>query len=81
MAEHGADFLYKDTLRQTAMYYLARDGKFEAIKLFVNKGVPVEDSDNYGQTPLFYACREGHLEIASYLVENGADVNHKDCVG
>lgn len=43
------------------MYYLARDGKLEAIQLFVKHGVPVEDSDSYGQTPLFYACREGHL--------------------
>ncbi len=63
MAKHGANFGYKDTLQQTALYYLARDGKLEAIKLFLSKGVPAQQNDNYGQSPLFYACREGHLQV------------------
>ena len=35
MQEHGANFNYKDTLNQTALYYLVRDGKLRCVKLFL----------------------------------------------
>jgi len=38
-----------DTYNQTALYYLARDGKTKAVELFVNKGnVKTNISDLWG---------------------------------
>jgi len=39
MSEYGANFNYKDILQQTALYYLARDGNTEAVRLFIQAGV------------------------------------------
>ena len=41
MGKAGCNLAYKDTLQQTALYYLARDGKLDCIKLFVSHGVSV----------------------------------------
>ena len=50
-----------DTLSQTCLFYVARDGINELAQLFIEKGCNANQIDSYGQTPLFYAAREGFV--------------------
>lgn len=51
----GVDPKYKDTLKQTAIYYAAREDHAELIKILVKLGCNLNDKDEYGQTPIYYA--------------------------
>ncbi|QMT32621.1 ankyrin repeat domain-containing protein [Conchiformibius steedae] len=50
----------------------------EAIKFFIEKGVPVNAQDVYKMTPLHYAMRGGYADGAIVLLEAGADPNIPD---
>ncbi len=54
--QKGVDPTYKDTLKQTALYYAARENQIEMIQLLVKSGCKLNDKDEYGQTPIYYAC-------------------------
>jgi len=71
----------EDTLNQTCLFYVSRDGRLDLVKLFLNHGCKANHSDSYGQTPLFYAAREGHCDIMHTLIEAGADPDFIDNEG
>ena len=51
-------------------------GRLISVKKFVEeKGVSVEQTDNYGRTPLFFAVDNNKFDIVKYLVEKGAQVD------
>jgi ankyrin repeat protein len=50
----------------------------DLVKLLIEKGANVNESDELNQTPLFVAVNTEQIEIVKLLIENGADVNHKD---
>jgi ankyrin repeat protein len=52
----------------------------EMNKLFISKGVSINEKNMYGSTPLHYAVHI-HPKVAEILIENGADVNVKDAQG
>jgi ankyrin repeat protein len=70
-----------DSLSQTCLFYVSRDGINELAKLFIYYGCKANQVDSYGQTPLFYAAREGYLDIVKTLVEAGADADQIDADG
>lgn len=70
-----------DSLNQTCLFYVARDGITELTALFIEKGCNPNQIDNFGQTPLFYGSREGFLDIVKLLVNAGADADHADNEG
>jgi len=51
------DPLAKDKIQQTCIYYAAREGKYNACKYLLEKGVPLNEPDLYHQTPIYYAAR------------------------
>jgi len=57
-----------DSLSQTCLFYVARDGINELAQLFIHYGCNANQVDSYGQTPLFYAAREGFLDVVRTLV-------------
>lgn len=57
LCEIGVDPAYRDSLKQTALFYSAKDGKIATCQFFLNKGLALNEPDNYGQTPIFYAAR------------------------
>ena len=79
--DQGVDLAYKDTLRQTALYYASREGINEMITCLVQAGCKLNDKDEYGQTPLYYACREGKTDTVRLLLSTGADCNSVDMHG
>jgi ankyrin repeat protein len=81
LVAQGVDPLYRDTLKQTALYYACREQQYTLIKELLAAGCQVNNRDEYGQTPIYYACREGHIEVVRLLLQNGADVNNSDMHG
>ena len=71
----------QDSLDQTCLFYVSRDGRTDLARLFIQNGCKSNHIDSYGQTPIFYASREGYLEVMKILVESGADADHLDNEG
>jgi ankyrin repeat protein len=46
----------------------------ELVKILIDAGSKVNETDSAQNTPLFWAAGEGHLEIVKLLVENGANI-------
>ena len=46
---------------------------FEAVKLLVDAGAPVNGKQEKGWTPLHEAVRQGNAEMTTYLLAHGAD--------
>eukprot|EP01017_Pseudomicrothorax_dubius_P027379 TRINITY_DN3145_c0_g5_i1.p1 TRINITY_DN3145_c0_g5~~TRINITY_DN3145_c0_g5_i1.p1 ORF type:complete len:575 (+),score=82.61 TRINITY_DN3145_c0_g5_i1:309-2033(+) len=78
LIQYGADPRFKDNLKQTALYYLARDGKTKVLEYLLDRGCPIDDTDIYLQSPLYYAAREGKEETLRMLISRGANFNKID---
>ncbi len=52
----------------------------ELNKLFISKGVSINEQNMYGSTPLHYAVHI-HPRVAEILIDNGSEVNLKDNQG
>ncbi len=76
MVEAASNALPAETIQMAA-----GDGDFEAVKLFVQNGVSVNEQDEYGYSPLHAACSYGNVEIAQWLIEHGANVSLQDFEG
>ncbi|GGS68551.1 ankyrin repeat domain-containing protein [Nonomuraea spiralis] len=57
----------------TRMFDLARAGDTEALRAYVEAGVPVNLSNSKGDTLLMLAAYHGHAETVRMLVASGAD--------
>lgn len=73
--------MQKDKIKQTCLYYAARESKYLCCKYLCEIGVPVNELDFYLQTPIYYAAREGATKICELLISYGADVNVEDKYG
>jgi len=65
-------------MKQSILFYLAKEGHAKCIEMILSKGINPEDSDIHGQTPIYYASRDGRIDVIKLLLQWGADVNHKD---
>lgn len=77
----GVDPSQKDKINQTALYYAARESKFNCCKFLLEKRVPLNDKDLYQQTPIYYAAREGATNIIELFLNYGASINVEDKYG
>lgn len=60
----------KDTLlKQTALYYAAREGHLEAVKILVENGIDINIKDYKNQYALNYAKLNNHMNIVEYFYE------------
>ncbi|MFC5822241.1 ankyrin repeat domain-containing protein [Nonomuraea insulae] len=59
----------------TRMFDLARAGETEALRAYVEAGVPVDLTNGKGDTLLMLAAYYGHAETVRMLVTSGADPN------
>ncbi|SBS84395.1 hypothetical protein, conserved [Plasmodium ovale curtisi] len=68
----------KDLMKQTCLFYAAREGHINLCNFLIEKGCNPNDADNFGQTCLFYASREGKTECVETLIKKGANPNLLD---
>ncbi|GAW80037.1 hypothetical protein, conserved [Plasmodium gonderi] len=68
----------KDLMKQTCLFYAAREGHTSLCTYLIDKGCNPNDADNFGQTCLFYASREGKTECVEALIKKGANPNLLD---
>eukprot|EP00899_Mesostigma_viride_P016491 jgi/Mesvir1/24843/Mv22080-RA.1 len=55
---------------------VARTGRLDVVKHFVQFGVDLDVSDDNGYSPLHRAAENGHAEVAMCLVKAGAKLNN-----
>ena len=70
--KHGVDVAKVDDLKQSALFYTARDGKYQLCQYFIKEQVDVNLIDYYGQNAIFYAVKYGHLDVVKLLKDNGS---------
>lgn len=56
----------------------AEDDNTTMVQVLINKGTPVDITDENGATALHYACHRNRARLASVLLHNGANPNAKD---
>jgi len=65
----------------TPMYFAARQGCVECIKVLASLKADVNFADQDGVTPLINTLMNGHFDTAGALLDAGADPNIADAVG
>ena len=61
-----------------ALMKAANSADPDAVRDWVEHGVPVDARSPSGWTPLMAVANKGHLELVQYLVAKGADVEAKN---
>uniref|UniRef100_A0A7S4V0C9 N-acetyltransferase domain-containing protein n=1 Tax=Alexandrium monilatum TaxID=311494 RepID=A0A7S4V0C9_9DINO len=67
-----------DRLRQTPLFFAAREGNRDCATFLVEQRCEVNHRDVYGQSPLFYSVRESHVEMCRLLRDLGASFDIRD---
>ena len=60
-------------MRVQPLHAAAAGQSFEAVKLLVDAGAPVNGKQEKGWSPLHEAVRQGNANMTAYLLAHGAD--------
>lgn len=74
-------FKYGGYARKPLHWASRRKGSVEIIKLLIEHGAKVNETDGTGETPLHFASSRGFVDVVKLLLEHGANVNAKDYNG
>ena len=64
---------------RSGLYWAAREGRTEILRLLLDSGGSVDSTDKDGTTPLIAAAYFGHGDAARLLLESGADAAQTVC--
>ena len=64
----------QDSRARSSLLQAARKGDVEAVKKALNKGVPIESTNDRGETPLCLAVIGGHVPTISALLSRNARI-------
>ncbi|RJE17554.1 hypothetical protein PHISCL_10109, partial [Aspergillus sclerotialis] len=64
--------------KRTPLSWSAQNGRIELVKLFLQRGMTINDADRDGQTSLSLASWNGHETVVRLLIDRGADVNARN---
>lgn len=67
----GVDLNAGDYDNRTGLHLAASEGKLEAVKFFIAKGVNLSPRDRFGGTPLIDAKRGDHRQVVALLEKHG----------
>lgn len=82
LVERGIAVNHLDNdLKQTALFFAAREGHVLTTKFLLSVGADPNILDLRGQTALFYAVAKGRVETAEALVKGGAGLDFVDVYG
>jgi len=68
----------KDEFGQTALWWAAKIGSCEMMRLLLKVGAGADSANYAGFTPLIQAAIGGHTDATVLLLENGADPDKRD---
>jgi hypothetical protein len=57
------------------IYSLCRHNKYREIESLLEKGAPVDATDEFGNTPLVIAAQNGYKRMTKLLLRHSADIN------
>ncbi len=60
---------------RTPLQLAVESRRIEVVRLLIERGASVNDTDYYNSSPLIEAVNRGDFEIIKLLVKNGADLN------
>ncbi|CAL1160049.1 unnamed protein product [Cladocopium goreaui] len=66
------DINHGDALRQTALFYAARQGHADTIRFLISLGANPNVKDSNGETAMFFAVRKKRTAAVKALLDNGA---------
>lgn len=82
LIKEKVDVNIQDTLHaNTPLIYAVARSNQEIVKLLVEAGASVNETNKHGATALFHTFYTKDLEIIRYLISNGADINKPDNKG
>jgi ankyrin repeat protein len=61
----------------TPLMMAAQNGNVSAVQTLLDKGVDVNERNEYGDTALTFATLKGHTDCVQSLIDKGAEVNAK----
>jgi uncharacterized protein len=78
LTDGHSDVNHRDQLMgQSPLFYAARSGQFELIRLLANHGADLDLLDFREETAIYYAITNGRLRALEVIVELGASLNLK----
>lgn len=81
LIKKGASLTQISSDGYTPIHLASRKGHLEAVRLFLDHGVPPDIRDKAGHTPLQYATFRGSLETVELLLERGANIMAQNHAG
>lgn len=78
LLKHGADPYFLDQLKQSVIFYLAREGKMKCVEFLAEKNCDIDIRDQVEQTPLFYAAVRNRLDMVKLFHKKGANLLQQD---
>jgi serine/threonine-protein phosphatase 6 regulatory ankyrin repeat subunit B len=75
LARDGSLIDSPDDRGRTALFHAARNNRFAAVKLLVERGADVNRSDAVGIAALHRTSQECSDELIQYLIDHGADAH------
>ena len=77
--QFNVDPIKEDTLKQTPLFYAAREGNSTIIRFLAEQcGENLNRQDKYGQTAIYYCVREGNIQVTQLMIDLGADFDLPD---
>ena len=74
-AEVASDQERRDTSNFTEIFFAAKKGEVEKVKILIKKGEDVNSRKGFGVTPLILASSYGNTKIVKLLLDAGAEVD------
>ena len=80
ISEHIVNEKYENG--KTILHYALYGGNVEIVKLLIQKGVNVNEKDDFGRTPLEYLLIYEHTEeLFNLIVENSVELDFRNILG
>jgi len=71
LLDGGGDLKSRDPKGNAPLFLGAASGSLECVNELIERGAPVNDTNNARQTPLMKAAEAGHAPIVKRLVKKG----------